>query len=138
MRNEVVEALEETFLPRLRATKELLEREFPAVRFNVWSSSIGELTPHQGHNVGLDCLFPDSPGEFADNVAIIFGVKYVSTTPLLCEASVAWGHGPICVDLLPSPIAFSAVALGAISNRFNELVGALRSALVAGPCRAGA
>jgi hypothetical protein len=129
------------FLPRLSEAKDAFERLFPLFRFNVWSSSIGGLTPYQGHNVGLECLFPDTVDHLADNVAIVIGVKHLTTAPLLCEASVCWGHGwhpEISAELLPNPIAYSTAELNAISVRLNELVTCFRNAVLVGPSRPGA
>ncbi|MFD0724563.1 hypothetical protein ACFQ0E_03015 [Lysobacter brunescens] len=141
MGSQVVQELEEAFLPRLDAAKEMLEREFPSFHFNVWSSSTGGLTSYQGHDVGLECLFPGTPDELADNVAIIIGVKHLTTAPLLCDASVGWGHGSapgIHIDLLPNPVAFSTAELNAVSARFGLLISVFRSALIAGPGKSDA
>ena len=138
---QIVQELEEMFLPRLREVNDALERVFPLLRFNVWSSSVGGSTPYQGHDVGLECIFPDTPDDLADNVAIVIGVKHLTTAPLLCEASVCWGQGwhpEISAGLLPNPVAYSTAELNAISARLDELVECFRSAVILGPSRPSA
>ncbi|MGN6150842.1 MAG: hypothetical protein ACTHOH_02390 [Lysobacteraceae bacterium] len=133
---QVVQEIEKRVLPRLHEAKDALEREFPSLRFNVWSFAVGGATPYQGHKVVLGCIFPDAADHVADNVAIVIGVKRLTTGPLLCEASVDWGHGchpDISVELLPHPVAYSTAALNAILARLDELVGCFRSAVLEGP-----
>ena len=141
MNVDPVRELEQAFLPRLHAARDFFAGQFPAFEFNVWSSPTGSLTSYKGHDIGLECIFPDAPRELANCVAITIGVKHLTTAPLLCDASVGWGdgwHPDISLDLLPDPIAYSATQLNVISGQLDELVSAFQSAVQAGPGRPGA
>src|SRR5688572_18436967 len=108
--NAVAE-LERLFMPLLKAAEQRCAARYPAFRFNVGSSPVGSLTSYQGHNVWLECLFPDAADNESDNVALIIDVMHLTTEPLICDASVTWssGHSPAAsVDLLDSPVALTS------------------------------
>jgi hypothetical protein len=136
-----VKELEETFLPRLQAARDSFASEYPSLTFNVWSSPTGSLTEYKGHDVGIECMFPDAPDDRANCVAIIVGVKHLTTLPLLCDASVGWGAGAspdITLNLLPSPVAYSQQSLSLLSLQFEQLLEVFGRAVAAGPIRVGA
>jgi hypothetical protein len=97
----LVEQLERSFMPRLKEVAAELERLCPGVQLRVWSSSVGSATAFQGHDLGVECSFPDRTGENApDNVALSLSLCHLTTTPRVM-ADVVWGH----------PSGFSEAAL---------------------------
>ena len=133
MSNPIVEELERRLLPAFRLKAEQLQREFPGVRIATWSSPIGSATSYQGHDLGIDCLFPDAPSDQPNNVGLIIGVMHLTTVPKLCDATVSWGagagegcHG---AELIDSPIPYSTAALNQIEAGLPSLYEALESAL---------
>ena len=133
MSNPIVEELERRFLPAFRTVAERLRHEFPGIRITTWSSPTGSATSYQGHDLGIDCLFPDAPSDQSDNVALYIGVMHLTTEPKLCDATVCWGagagegcHG---TDLFDSRIPYSAAALDQVEAGLPLLYEALASAL---------
>jgi hypothetical protein len=127
-----VSQLEATFLPLLRSEKQAAASAFPQFRFNTGSSSIGTLTSHQGHNVWLECTFPNATDTEAESVAIVVGIKHIASKPSLCEASVEWGNGQpseLSLELLPQPVEITDRALLQLAARFHELIQAFRLAI---------
>lgn len=132
--------LEAAFLPLLRVAERELGREYPNYKLSTGSSSAGGLTSYQGHNVWLECVFPDAADHEADSLALMVGAKHITTEPQLCEASVEWGsghHPAISVELLAEPVAFSEQALQRVSVRLPELLAVFRKAIQAWAARAG-
>jgi hypothetical protein len=127
----VVEQLENRLMPPLKQAVAVLQREFLSFRIAIWSSSVGSLTQYQGHDVGIDCLLPDAPPEQPDNVCLSIGVRHVTTTPEICDASVCWGapSGDIELDVVDEPLPFSAEMMSRIEAELPRLVDALRIAL---------
>ena len=136
MTSDAVRDLEKLFLPRLEKFKKECSDALPKLKFIVWSSSIGGQTDYQGHNLGIECLFPEATDEQADTVAIIVGIKHLTTTPLLCDASVEWGHGwhpEVAIDLLPEPVLYTSETLNSIFLQFEKLQDVFLAAVNAGP-----
>ena len=136
MSNPIVEELEGRFLPSLEVMATQLRRDFPNIRINTWSSSIGSATTdNPAHNFGIDCVFAHAPAYEADNVALVIGVLQVNCNPYLSELAVSWGAGSsddcIGADLLDSPIPWSADAISRIEAAlpilFEVLIAALRN-----------
>ena len=71
----LVQELERKFLPLCESARDAIAAKYPNFQFNVWSSSVGGATPLQGHNLGLEAVFPNAPPEKANTVAIIIGIK---------------------------------------------------------------
>jgi hypothetical protein len=132
--SEVVAELERRFLPRLAEAARHIERDFPAVRARPWSAPVGSATEYQGHAVGLECYLPDAPADMPDSLGLEVGVRHLTTAPELAEACVAWDHpsGACEIDLLESPVPYSAEALAAVEGRLGELVEAVRRAVARG------
>ena len=136
-----IKDLEETFLPRLQLARDSFAAMYPSLQFNVWSSPTGSLTEYKGHDVGIECMFPDALGDQSNCVAIMLGVKHLTSSPLLCDANVEWGQGDhpdIRVDLLPTPVAYSQNTLNAVSTQFEQLLEVFSRAVKSGPIRVGA
>jgi len=130
----VVAELENTFLPLLLEAKVVAESAYPQFKFNVGSSSVGGKTEYQGHNVWLECTFPDAADHEADSVALLVGVKHITTQPKLCDASVEWGNGhhpKVSLELLEEPTLFTEQALQQTAARLPELLQVFRRALEA-------
>jgi hypothetical protein len=132
--SEVVAELERRFLPRLGEAARQIERDFPAARVRLWSGAVGSATDYQGHTVGLECYFPDAAADMPDSLALEISVQHLTTAPELAEAYVAWNHpsGACEIDLVESPVPYSAEALAAVEGRFGELVEAVRRAVARG------
>lgn len=120
-----VTELERIFLPLLQEAERVSVSEYPQLKFNSGSSSVGGLTEYQGHCVWLECIFPDATNEEADSVAIMIGVKHLTTEPELCEVSVEWGHGQHpehMIELLDHPVALTVAQLQQTAMRFPDLL----------------
>jgi hypothetical protein len=129
-----VSELEKFLLPKLRESEREFSIEYPEFRFSVWSSSVGSSTNYQGHNLGIECCFPDARDFEADCVALVFGVRHITTTPELCEASVDWGQGDhpnIQIGLLNEALPFTSENLHTVTSRLPELLVTFRNALSA-------
>lgn len=134
----IVAQLENTFLPLLLAAKGQAESAYPQFEFNVGASSVGGRTEYQGHNVWLECTFPDAADHEADLVSLLIGVKHITTEPKICEASVEWGNGhhpKVGLELLESPTPFTEQALQQTAARFPELLRVFHRALEAWAAR---
>ena len=133
-----VTELERVFLPLLQEAERVAASEHPQFKFNVGSSSVGGLTAYQGHTVWLECMFPDASDDEADSVAIMVGVKHITTEPKLNEASVAWGNGyhpEYTLELFEQPVALTEEQLQQTAMRFPELLRVFKSALQAWSAR---
>ena len=129
---DVIADLEMRFLSRLEILKGQLETSYPNYQLKVWSSSVGALTEYQGHCVGLECIFPDASAHESDNVAIVIGVKHLTTNPLLCDASVGWGQGAspgIQLDLIEDPQPYSDAPVAEVESRMSELAAVFERAV---------
>ncbi len=132
--HSIVQELERRFLPSLHKMAEEISREFPSVKVNVWSHSIGSRTNYQGHNIGIECLFSNANLDQVDNVALSIDVKHLTTVPEIVSADVCWGHpsGYIEAELLQVPVAFDEDVLGKLEDGLQELYSALRTAIERG------
>ena len=131
--NHVAE-LEAMFLPLLREAAVRIAEEHPSFKFSVWSSSVGGATAYQGHNLGIECTFPDAAAHEADCVAASIGVMHLSTEPMLSEFGVEWGsgnHPDVRVEFVEHAAPLTQEALNEIATRFPELMDVFRTALYA-------
>jgi hypothetical protein len=130
----VVAELENAFLPLLLEAKVAAESLHPQFKFDVGSSSVGGKTEYQGHHVWLECIFPDAADHEADSVALLAGIKHITTEPKLCDASVEWGNGhhpKVSLELLKVPTPFTEQVLQQTAARLPELLHVFRRALEA-------
>ena len=130
----VVIELEAVFLPLLQEAERAIAREYPQFRFSGGSCSVGGQTEYQGHRLWLECQFPNAAEGEADSIAILVGVKHVTTEPMLCEASVEWGNGQsseFTRELLQQPVPLSSQALQEAAKGFPELVREFKRAVEA-------
>jgi hypothetical protein len=130
--NPVVAALEEAFMPLLTAARNQLASQFPACTFNVWSSSTGSLTSYQGHDVGIECVFPDVKPEDANCVAAEIGIWHLTTHAEFNSYGVAWcsgDHPEISLELLDQPRPFSSEELVALTDMFPQILATFRRAI---------
>ena len=128
----IVAKLEHTFLPLFHDAAEVIGAEYPEYKFSACSWSIGGATEYQGHNIGVQCIFPDASDDEADNVAALIGAKHLTSQPKLCEAYVAWGEGnhpDVTIDLLDTPILFSEQTLQQVANHVPQLLAIFRQAV---------
>ena len=135
--NAVAE-MERVFMPLMKAAERACAAHYPAFEFNVWSSSTGGLTSYQGHDIGLECIFPNATEYEANCVALTVGAMHLTTDPKLCQASVGWGsgHAPdVTLELLESPVALTSASLQDVANRIPELVSTFERALAAWSAR---
>jgi hypothetical protein len=132
--SEVVAELERRVLPQLGEAARQIERDFPAARARPWSAPVGSATAYQGHTVGLECYFPDAPADRPDSLGLEISVWHLTTAPELAEAHVVWNHpsGACEIDLVESPVPYSAEALAAVEGQLGELVEAVRRAVARG------
>jgi hypothetical protein len=130
----VVAAMEQSFLSQFREFADELSSEFPDYTLRVWSSSTGGATEHQGHDLGVECLFPDA-GELESNcVAVYVGVKHLTTDPTFCDARVGWGPGQapdVRCELIDDPIPATTDALKEVEQSLPLLFATFRQAISA-------
>ncbi|MCK6473717.1 MAG: hypothetical protein L6R28_18490 [Planctomycetes bacterium] len=129
-----VHELEQRFLPSLREAQRKLQACYPVYEFNVWSQPIGQQTQYQGHDMGLEAVFPKASKEHANNVALIIGVMHLTTEPKLHEASVGWGQGhapDVCLELIETPVALTQGALEEVERGLPRLIETFERAIAA-------
>jgi hypothetical protein len=117
---DIVDELEGRFLPLLREVKDRLEIEYPTYTFRVWSSPVGGMA-HRGHDIGLECEFPDAGKKEATSVSVSIGVTHLHAHPKLCQATVDWGcgeHPAVTANLLNVPCPYTQEALNEIVRQW--------------------
>lgn len=134
MRNPIVCELEERILPQLELIAAQLQRAFPKIRIDTWSSSTGSATTdNHAHDLGIDCVFDHAPPHETDNIALFIGVIQIKRDPFLSELAVCWGAGAsaecIGTDLLDTPIPWSSEAIARIETALPTLLETLEMAL---------
>jgi hypothetical protein len=124
--------LERVFLPLLREEERAVSARYPLFRFSTGASSVGGSTPYQGHQVWLDCVFPDATLKEEDLLSVVVRATQLTTEPKLSEATVAWGNGrypPGKAELISQPVALTREAMNEVAARMPELFAVFRSAL---------
>jgi len=86
--------LEAKLLPLFREAAERIGQEHPSFKFQVFSSSVGGATAYQGHNLGLECMFPDAGDHEADCVAASVRVMHLTS---LCFQRLVWSGGVVSI-----------------------------------------
>ena len=128
----IVSQLEATFLPLLNQAIGELTRDFPRLVFRVWSSSTGSETSYQGHDLGIECKFPDAQSEETNCVAMEVGIWHIAASPEFNSFGVVWCHGNAPSDsdeLLDRPIPVSPQSLSQLATAFPNLEAAFRRAI---------
>jgi hypothetical protein len=125
-----VARLEERLQPHLTAIADELAAEFPSMEISVYGGAVGSLTEWQGHDFGVECVFPG----VADNVALAIEVAQLTTRPQLTGLDVAWGYpsGHFEISLVTDPVDLDDAALARIDAALPELAAALRAAVARG------
>lgn len=129
----VIENLERELLTPFREFAENLSSQFPNVRANVYSQSVGSLTEYQGHQIVIDCLLADIPPNQPDNVALSVSLRHLTTNPKI-DADVCWGHpsGQIEAEFAPEPLEVSDTVLSDLMAALPRLYESLSAALKRG------
>ena len=123
-RTEVVKKVEDTFLHRLKSLQDKCKAKYPNYSFGIRSSGVGSLTTMQGHELWIECGFPNAKDIQADNVALSVGVKHLTTKAELYDASVTWGAGTapdIDIDLFENSVPFTDESLKELESKFDLL-----------------
>ena len=129
-----VEKLEERFLPLCANAKDQLVSIYPKYNFHIWSSSVGGATTLQGHNLGLEVRFPEADPEDANTVAIVIGLRHLTTEPEIDDVSVSWGVGVAPTEgteIVEEPVFFNEANLKRIEKEFPTLLDAFEKAIAA-------
>jgi hypothetical protein len=128
MKSLVVE-LEEKLLPTFRDWANRLSVEYPNVKANVYSHSVGSLIAFQGHGIGIDCLLVGTPDNRPDNVALSVDLQHLTTGPTI-GADVCWGHpsGHVEAEFSFDPQEVSERVLTDLNADLPRLYDALLSA----------
>ena len=140
-RAQIVGEMEQLLLPQFRDAATDVSSIYPRYKFSVFSSAIGGATDYQGHNLGLECTFPDAADHEADCVAALIGVKHLTSRPQFWEAAVEWGggaHPEVRGELLENPLPATQEALQELSRLIPQLLVVFRSALLAWSTRGAA
>jgi hypothetical protein len=129
----IIEEIEERLLPGLRKVAQQITEQFPRVKATVWSSPVGSETEFQGYDIGIDCLLTDAKLDQSDNIALVIGIRHLSTTPLI-DADVCWGHpsGWVEAELFPDPLEVTPEILQEVETRLPVLYEGLRRAVIRG------
>lgn len=126
--------LEAKLLPLFREAAERIGQEHPSFKFQVFSSSVGGATAYQGHNLGLECMFPDAGDHEADCVAASVRVMHLTTEPMLSEVGVEWGsgqHPDVRVEFVEHAAPLTQGSLDEVATRLPELFAVFRAPLQA-------
>ena len=110
--SSLVETLEAKLLVPFENIAKRLSNQFPNVRTQVYSYSVGSLTEYQGHTIGVECLFNDASFDEPDNVALSVDLAYLTTRPRI-SAGVGWGH--------PSGHSEATFGVGGSSTEWDEV-----------------
>jgi hypothetical protein len=128
--DQVVRALEQRFLPALRAAEAEINAGFPDVRAGVWSQPHGQLTDAPSHVIALSCFLPDAPPDQPDEVTLELCFGGVRGPSPSVDADVVWGYpGQVEADLFPSTVAMSEEALRRVEAELPRLVEVLQTAV---------
>ena len=87
---DLLARLESEYLPLLRTLEANLRAKFPLFRFYTGTSATGSLTTFKGHDIVLECIFPDRTNCQVDNVALVIALCHLDRLPRLM-ADVCWG-----------------------------------------------
>jgi len=121
----VVETLENRYLPLLNQEAVRLRQRHPTFTVNVGSTSIGSATTFQGHNLYIEALRLESGNSEPNCIAMEICVRDVPGTPTLCALDVAWGGDgvppTVGLDLLPREVAMTTETLRIIDEALPQL-----------------
>lgn len=127
-----VEILENALIPLFSEAAARIAQEYPSYRLRVDSFPSGRATSYQGHNINLECVFPDALSHEADCVTVIAGVKFLTTTPMFSELYVDWctgDHPDVSIDLMEQAVPFSPESLRDVVAQIPELIAVFEKAL---------
>jgi hypothetical protein len=118
-----VKQLEDSVLPELHRFAVRLRADYPTISVEVYSIPVGSKTAWQGHNVGIECLFPGITSEESDLIALAVSVYHLTTTPRM-SADITWGHpsGRIVDEFSHTPIPFSDKGLARMQEVLPRLL----------------
>lgn len=128
--NPVVENLERELLTPFREMAENLSSQFPQLKANVHSQSVGSPTEYSGHQIVIDCLLADAPGDRPDNVALSVSLYQLAANPKI-NADVCWGHpsGYVEAEFSPEPLEVSDKVLNDLRAALTRLCESLSKAI---------
>ena len=128
----IIKELERRLLPQLNEMKEQIAQEFPDMKINVWSHSVGSKTDYQGHSLRLECFIPNVKPNQMDSISLVMDFKHLSTLPELVSADVCWGNGYIEAELINEPIELDEAVFEGLEKSLPDLYDALRLAVERG------
>ena len=83
--------------------------------------------------MGIEAVFPNALPDQANTVAILIGLKHLTTQPLICDAHVEWGagsHPDIDLYLIEEPIPYSVEELDNLAAQFPKLLSVFENAIM--------
>ena len=92
-RSDLIREVEHRVLPALHRLAAELRARFPDADVSVFSNSVGDLTPFQGHDVGLECALNLGASTADDWLVLSVSTCHLSTNPRM-NADVSWPSGP--------------------------------------------
>lgn len=121
-------------MPSLEDMAARLRQQFPRVKANAYSGSVGSRTSYQGHDYGVDCFIPDTPEEDTDNIALEIDTGYLTTAPRI-NAYVGWGHpnGELEASVFQDSQPLTEKTVGQVLAELPRLYQALQAALARSP-----
>jgi hypothetical protein len=128
----IVQELERRLFPQLNRMKEQIVQEFPDVKVNIWSHSIGLKTNHQGHGISIECFIPNVMQGQMDSVSLAIDFQHLTTLPELVSADVCWGNGYIEAELINEPIELDEAVYESLDEGLQGLFNDLRLAIERG------
>jgi hypothetical protein len=129
-----VQHFEAQFLPQCAKLRIDLPARFPTCNVNDFSISIGGATEYQGHNLGVKILLPGAQAEEVDSVALIIGLKHVTTSPQISCAAMERGAGAspdVSLALVNESIPYNEDSIADVQREFPNLAQILENPVTA-------
>ena len=128
--SDIIQDIEKRFLPHIERMAEEIPQEFPLVKTNVWSWSVGSSTTFQGHDIGLECFLPEVSPDQTNIVMLIIETMHLTTVPKITAVDVCWNDGSLEEELFSQPVGitekvFKKIELG-LPRMYNCLKESIR------------
>lgn len=124
----IVQGLEKRFLPIIKRLAEEISNEFPHVKTNILSFSIGSLTTYQGYTIGIECLLPENSSNQTDNVALTIETMHLTSLPKV-TVDMCWGDGKLEEELFSGPIEITEDVFEEIEAELPRMYNRLKESI---------
>jgi hypothetical protein len=124
-----VRKLEKRILPAMRKMAEEISHEFPRVKTNVLSWSVGSSTAYQGYNIGIECSLPENSSDRTNTVALTIQTMHLTTLPKINAVYVCWSDGSLEEELFLDPIEITEDVFGEIEVGLPRMYNRLKESI---------